>query len=105
MSDTVSLIIALKGCDNIETDGCIIRLGNGASTNTVRNLASQKLGLLVPLEDLILETSDGKILNDIDRVISQRIIYISLKERIKDVIPGPRRLPMVGNLYDMMPDL
>lgn len=28
MSNYLTLIIALKGCDNIETDGCIIRLEN-----------------------------------------------------------------------------
>jgi cytochrome P450/NADPH-cytochrome P450 reductase len=105
MSGTTSLIIAVKGSENIEVDGHIIRIGNGANTNTVRNLASEKLGLAIPLDEIILETSTGEVLTEIDRVRSQQIIYINFKEQIKDVIPGPRRLPMVGNLYDMLPDL
>lgn len=105
MSETISLIVAIKGCENIESDGHIIRIGNGANTDTVRSLAAEKLGLGIPLVDIILETSAGEVLTEIDRVKSQQVIIINFKEQIKDIIPGPRRLPMVGNLYDMIPDL
>jgi cytochrome P450/NADPH-cytochrome P450 reductase len=105
MSDTISLIVAIKGTENIEADGHIIRIGNGANTNTVRSLAAEKLSLAIPLDDIILETSTGEVLTEIDRVKLQQVVYINFEEQIKDVIPGPRRLPMVGNLYDMMPDL
>ncbi|KAI7896669.1 cytochrome P450 [Mucor mucedo] len=104
MSDTISLIVALKGCDNIETEGHIIRVGNGANTDTVRTLAAEKLGLGVALVDIILETTSGEVLTEIERVKSQQVVIINLKEQIKD-IPGPTKLPMVGNLYDMLPDL
>lgn len=97
MPDTTSLIVALKGSDNIEVDGHIIRIGNGANTNTVRSLASEKLGLAIPLDDISLETATGEVLTEIDRVRSQQVVYINCKERIKDVIPGPRGLPMVGS--------
>ncbi|CAO3649127.1 unnamed protein product [Mucor hiemalis] len=105
MSETISLIVAAKGSANIETDGHIIRIGNGANTNTVRSLAAEKLGLAIPLDDIILETSSGEVLTEIDRVKSQQVVYINFQEQIKDVIPGPPRLPMVGNLYEMLPDL
>lgn len=101
---SVSLIVALKGCTNIELEGHIIRIGNGANTNTVRGLAAEKLGLAVPLDEINLETSSGVILTEIEKVKLQQVVYISYKEQIKQV-PGPRRLPMVGNLYDMLPDL
>ena len=105
MADSTSLIIAIKGCKDIETDGHIIRIGNGANTNTVRSLASEKLGLAIPMEDILLETSTGEVLTEIDQVKLQQVVYINFAEQVKDVIPGPRRLPMVGNLYEMMPDL
>lgn len=105
MSETISLIVAAKGCKNIETDGHIIRIGNGANTNTVRSLAAEKLGLAIPLNDIILETASGEELTEIEKVKSQQVVYINFQEQIKDVIPGPPRLPMVGNLYDMLPDL
>jgi cytochrome P450/NADPH-cytochrome P450 reductase len=101
----ISLIVALKGCESIEADGHIISIGNGANTNTVRSLAAEKLGLAVGLDNIILETASGIILTEIEKVRLQQVVYISLVEKIKDTIPGPRRLPMVGNLYDMMPDL
>lgn len=101
---SVSLIVALKGCTNVELEGHIIRIGNGANTNTVRGLAAEKLGLAVPLDEINLETSSGVILTEIEKVKLQQVVYISYKEQIKQV-PGPRRLPMVGNLYDMLPDL
>ncbi|KAI7880495.1 cytochrome P450 [Mucor mucedo] len=105
MSETICLIVALKGCENTETDGHIIRIGNGANTNTVRSLAVEKLGICVPLADIILETSTGEALTEIDRVRAQQVVYINFPEQIKDNIPGPRGLPMVGNLYEMLPDL
>ncbi|KAK4512250.1 uncharacterized protein ATC70_002946 [Mucor velutinosus] len=101
---SVSLIVALKGSTNVELDGHIIRIGNGANTNTVRGLAAEKLGLAVPLDEINLETSSGVILTEIEKVKLQQVVYVSYKEQIKQV-PGPRRLPMVGNLYDMLPDL
>lgn len=104
MSETISLIVALKGCENIETEGHIIRVGNGANTDTVRTLAAEKLGLGVALVDIILETTSGEVLTEIERVKSQQVVIINLKDQIKDV-PGPTKLPMVGNLYDMLPDL
>jgi cytochrome P450/NADPH-cytochrome P450 reductase len=103
--NSISLIVALKGNDNIEADGHIITIGNGANTNTVRSLAAEKLGLAIALDDIILETTSGIALTEIEKVRLQQVVYISSVEKIKDVIPGPRRLPMVGNLYDMMPDL
>ncbi|GAA5815138.1 hypothetical protein MFLAVUS_008644 [Mucor flavus] len=104
MSETISLIVALKGCNNIEAEGKIIRIGNGANTNTVRSLAAEKLGLAIPLNDIILETSTGVELTEIEMVRLQQVVYIHFHQQIKE-IPGPTRLPMVGNLYEMMPDL
>jgi cytochrome P450/NADPH-cytochrome P450 reductase len=101
---TTSVIVALKGVKNLETDGYIIQIGNGASVNTVRGLAAEKLDLALPLADIILETSTEEILTEIDAVRAQKVIYITFEERIKDV-PGPTRYPLVGNLYDMMPDM
>lgn len=101
---TLPLIIVLKGTQNLEQDGQIIQIGNGANTNTVRGLAAEKLGLAIPLEDIILETSEGVELTEIDKVKEEKVVYIRPRDKIKDV-PGPRRLPMVGNVYEMLPDL
>lgn len=105
MAESISLIVVCKGSENVEADGHIISIGNGANTTTVRSLASEKLGLAIPLDDIILETASGDVLTEIEKVRLQQVVYINFIEKIKDTIPGPRRLPMVGNLYDMMPDL
>lgn len=105
MSEAICLIVALKGCENTENDGHIIRIGNGASTDTVRSLAVEKLGICAPLAEITLETSKGEVLTEIDQIRNQQVVYINYPEQIKDIIPGPRGLPMVGNLYDIMPDL
>lgn len=105
MSETICLIVALKGCKDTEADGQIIRIGNGANTDTVRSLAAEKLGLNVPLVDIVLETLTGQVLTEIDRVKAQQVVFLNYPEQIKDIIPGSRGLPMVGNLYDMLPDL
>lgn len=105
MSDYSTLVIALKGCDNIETDGCIIRLKNDADIHTIRTLGSKKLGLAIPLDDIILETSGGETLNDIDRIKLEQVIYINTKDQIKEVPVPHGLLPYVGDLYSMIPDL
>ncbi|KAI7898001.1 cytochrome P450 [Cokeromyces recurvatus] len=101
---TISLIIVIKGSKDVETNGKIIGIGNGANTNTVRSLAAEKLGLAIPLDDIVLETPTGEVLTEIDKVKSQHVVYINVKNKIK-TIPGPPRLPMIGNFYEMMPDL
>lgn len=96
-NNTTALIVALKTAQDIESEGEIIQIGNGANTNTVRSLASEKLGLAVALDDIILEAADGEVMTEIDQVRSHQLIYINFKEQVKEV-PSPPKLPMVGNL-------
>lgn len=106
MSDnTVSLIVALKGCNDIEKEGRIIRFGHGANLDTIRGLAAERLGIASGHEDIQLLNEQGKILGGIDDVKSQQVVYIDLKSQVKDVIPGPACLPFVGSLYEMLPNL
>lgn len=104
MSNYSTLIIALKGCDDIETDGFIIHLEKDADMDVIRTLASEKLGLVVPLDEIIFETSGGEILNDIDSIKSKQVVYATCKEQFKEISRVPR-FPFVGNLYSMVPDL
>ncbi|KAI8368250.1 cytochrome P450 [Radiomyces spectabilis] len=104
MAQSIPLIVALKNASNVAEEGHIIQVGNGASIDTVKSLAAEKLATSAPLADITLEDACGNRLTEIDAVRSQQVVYLSLKEQIKDVIPGPRKLPYVGNLYDLAPD-
>ncbi|KAI9018068.1 cytochrome P450 [Phycomyces nitens] len=104
-SNTTSLIVALKGAHDLEEEGYIIQIGNGASVENVRNLAAEKLDVVGSTADITLEDSEGNPLNEIDQIRSQKVVYLNPKDSIKDVIPGPTKLPYIGNLYDMMPDM
>ncbi|KAI7893107.1 cytochrome P450 [Mucor mucedo] len=103
--NTTSLIVALKGTSNIEKDGRIIRFGNGANLDTIRGLAAEKLGIAVGYTDIQLLNENGDLLAGIDAAKDQQVVYIGLKQQIKDVIPGPVNLPFVGSLYELLPNL
>ncbi|KAL1914363.1 uncharacterized protein VTP21DRAFT_8943 [Calcarisporiella thermophila] len=103
--NTTFLIVALKGTVDIEKDGHIIPIGNAASLETVIHLAAEKLALAGSPADITLENRVGEVLTQIDQIRGQHVVYASLREGIKEVIPGPRRLPYVGNLYDVLPDI
>ncbi|ORY94519.1 cytochrome P450 [Syncephalastrum racemosum] len=103
--DTItSLIVALKGSIDIEKDGRIIRFGSGANLSTVRGLAAEKLGIAGNPEDLVLLDVSDQVLAGIDQVRAQQVIHIDHKDHIKEV-PRPRRLPFVGNLPEMLPNI
>ncbi|KAG0171863.1 hypothetical protein DFQ28_000202 [Apophysomyces sp. BC1034] len=102
---TTSLIVVLKGSTDIETDGRIIRFGNGASLDTVRSLAAEKLGIAGQTENVLLSDGTGRLLDGVDDARQQQVVYVDLREQIKEIIPGPTKLPFVGSLYDMLPDL
>ena len=106
-NNITSLIVVLAKLSNdVENQGKIIVFGSGANLNTVRSLAAEKLGISssVPLEDIILRSPSSRILEGIDDIRNQQVIYVDLKEHIKDVIPGPQKLPFVGSLYSLMPN-
>jgi cytochrome P450/NADPH-cytochrome P450 reductase len=104
-NSTFSLIVVLKGSNCIEEDGRIIRFGSNANTNAIRTMAAEKLDLLVPEDDIVLETATGVLLTEVEMVRLQQVVYVRLNQEIIEVIPGPRGLPVVGNLYEMMPDM
>ncbi|KAF7726609.1 hypothetical protein EC973_008573 [Apophysomyces ossiformis] len=99
-----SLIVVRKDSTDIEKDGRIIRFGNGANLDTIRSLAAEKLGI-VGSADVLLYDGSGKLVPGVDEARRQQVLYIDLKDQIKEVIPGPTKLPFVGNLYDMVPDI
>ena len=103
--NTTSLIVVLKGAKDIESEGRIIRFGNGANLDTVRGLAAEKLSITGGYADIQLLNEKGELLGGIDAVRDQQIVYVDIKDQIKDVIPGPVSLPFVGSLYEMLPNM
>ena len=103
---TTSLIVVLEGTD-VEKDGKIIVFGSGANLNTVRGLAAEKLAIpgTIPQEDILLRNASGKLLEGIDDVRNQQVVHVSLRQHIKDVIPGPRKLPFIGSVRELLPDM
>lgn len=106
IDNTTSLIVVLEGTKDIEKNGKIIRFATvGANLNTIRGLVAEKLNIIAPLEDIMLLNQNGHLLDDIDQVKNQQVLYISLKEKIKAAIPGPASLPFVGSLYELLPNM
>jgi cytochrome P450/NADPH-cytochrome P450 reductase len=102
---TTSLIVAIKGTDDVEKDGAIVRFGAGANMDTLRSLVAEKLGIATGYQDLILEDVNGNVLSGIDHAREQQIIYVNLKDQVKLPAVPKRTLPYFGNLYDMLPDM
>lgn len=104
---TTSLIVVLQGSKNVEQDGRIIVFGSGANINTVRGLATEKLGIAgsTPTDNVLLRDGNGRLLDGIDQVRQQQVVYVDLQDQIKDVIPGPRSLPFIGALREFMPNM
>ncbi|OBZ91307.1 hypothetical protein A0J61_00634 [Choanephora cucurbitarum] len=103
--NTTSLIVAFKGVTDIERDGRIIRFGNGANLDTIRGLIAEKLSIAGGIADIQLLDSNGELIETVDAARDQQVVYVDHKQKIKDVIPGPTRLPFVGSLYEMLPNL
>lgn len=103
--NTTSLIVVLKGSTDVENDGRIIRFGNGANLNTIRGLVAEKLSIAGATDDIQLLNEKDEILGGIDALKNQQVVYVDLKQHIKDVIPGPACLPFVGSLYEMLPNM
>ncbi|CAO3680931.1 unnamed protein product [Umbelopsis ramanniana] len=104
MSKT-SLIAAIKGTDNVESNGATITFDNGASMDKLRSLVADQLGIASGHQDLILEDANGNVLSEIDQVRQQEVIYVNLKDQVRLPAVPKRSLPYFGNLYDMLPDL
>lgn len=102
---TTSLIVAIKGTDNVEQDGAIVRFGAGASMDTLRGLVAEKLSIATGSQDLILEDGNGNILSGIDHARQQQVIYVNLGDQVKLPAVPRRTLPYFGNLYEMLPDM
>jgi cytochrome P450/NADPH-cytochrome P450 reductase len=102
---TTSLIVMLRGDNDTEKDGRIIRFGTGANLDTIKSLAAEKLSIALDYTRIQLLNSKGELLEGIEDVRNQQIVYIDLDDPIKTVIPGPTKLPFVGNLYEMLPNL
>ena len=101
-----SLIVVLEGNYRIEHDGKIIVFGAGASIDTVRNLAIDKLAIArnIPLADILLRDGSGKILDGIDQVRQQQVVYVGIKDSIKTTIPGPIKYPFTGSIREILPE-
>ncbi|KAG0745359.1 hypothetical protein G6F57_000996 [Rhizopus arrhizus] len=100
-----TLIVVLKNEINIEKEGCIIQFGNGANLDTIRALAAEKLNITDGYANIRLLNSKGELFDSIDKVRNQQVVYVDIKTKIQETIPGPMKLPFVGNLYDMVPNL
>ncbi|RUP08316.1 cytochrome P450 [Jimgerdemannia flammicorona] len=104
MPQTISIIVALKGQDE-ENNGAIMKFGEGASLDTLRQLAAEKLGMALPISEIVFEDANGNILSGVDAVRNQQVAYVSAAHKIKTIIPGPVPLPFVGNLFELLPDV
>ncbi|OBZ91248.1 hypothetical protein A0J61_00693 [Choanephora cucurbitarum] len=105
IDNTTSLIIVLKSTTDLERDGRFIRFSNNFNLNTIRDLIAEKLSIIGSTADIQLWNSDGKLIETLDEIKSQEVVYVDHKQKIKDIIPSPPRLPFVGNLYEMLPNL
>ncbi|KAI7907546.1 cytochrome P450 [Cokeromyces recurvatus] len=103
--NTTSLIIALKGSTNIEDEGRIIRFGNGANLDTIRGLAAEKLSIVSGIADIQFLDVNERLIDSIDSLRNQQVVYIDMKQQIKEIIPGPACLPFVGSLYELLPNI
>lgn len=102
-----SLIVVLqRDSGDIENQGKIINFGSGASVDTVRNLAMEKLGIsTIPAKDVLLLDGSGKSIDTMDQVRQQQVVRVDMKEHIKDVIPGPTKYPFVGSIRELLPNM
>ncbi|KAG1369048.1 hypothetical protein G6F61_012665 [Rhizopus arrhizus] len=103
--NTTSLIVVLRNTSDVEKDGRIIRFGNGANLDTIRSLAAEKLAITGGYANIQLFNSNGELLGGIDDLRQQQVVYIDTKELIRETVPGPTKLPFVGSLYEMLPNL
>ncbi|KAI9323171.1 cytochrome P450 [Dichotomocladium elegans] len=102
-----SLIIVLNGPTyDIERDGKIILFGSGASIDTIKHLALEKLDIAsnIPLSDILLRDGAGNLLERIDDIRKQQVVHVDLREHIKTVIPGPTKYPFVGSIRELLPN-
>jgi cytochrome P450/NADPH-cytochrome P450 reductase len=104
-NDITTLIVTLRGDNDTEKNGRIIRFGNGANLDTVRGLAAEKLDMVVDYSCVRLLNKTGDLLQSIDDVRNQQVVYVDLDKPISDGIPGPMKLPFVGNVYDLLPSM
>lgn len=105
MSTKTSLIAVLQTSTNVEKDGVIIQFSSGSTLQTVRSTISKKLGVFVPLEEIVLYNAEKVILEDMDEIRKQQTIYVSVVGGIKTQFPGPKKYPLIGSLYELLPDL
>lgn len=105
MSTKTSLIAVLQISTNVEEDGVIIQLSSSSTLQTVRTNVAKKLGIFTPLEEILFYSSEKILLPDIDEIRKQQIVYVSVVGGIKTSIPGPTKYPLVGSIYELLPDL
>lgn len=105
MPEKTNLVVVLQISKNVEKDGVIVQFSEGSTLQTLRSIISKKLGIFVPLDEIILYDSNRTILEDMEEIHKQQTIYVSVAGGIKTHFPGPRKYPLVGSLYDLLPDL
>ncbi|KAI8981092.1 cytochrome P450 [Pilobolus umbonatus] len=103
--DTITLIVAFKECKDIEKDGHIIHFHTNSTIDTLRSLAAEKLSVQCNLNDVQLLDEEDHVIDTMDNISQQHVVFVDTKDPIIEVIPGPRKLPIVGSLYEMLPDL
>lgn len=105
---STSLIVILKrDSKDIEKNGKIINFGSGTSLNTVCELAMEKLGIArnIPSSDIMLLDKSDQPISTIDHLRQQQVVYVDMKNQIKDVVPGPFKYPFVGSVGSLLPHM
>ncbi|KAG2211207.1 hypothetical protein INT47_006326 [Mucor saturninus] len=105
MATRTTLIAVLQNSANYEEDGVTIHFSTGTSIQTFRSMISKNLGVFVPLDDILMYSAENVLLKDMEEIQKQQVIYISVIGGIKTTIPGPRKLPLIGSLYELLPDI
>lgn len=100
-----TLTAVLQSSANIELDGRTIHFSTGTSIQTFRSMISKKLGVFVPLDEILIYSFENILLKDMEEIQKQEIIYISVLGGIKTTIPGPKKFPLIGSLYELLPDM
>ncbi|ORX53232.1 cytochrome P450 [Hesseltinella vesiculosa] len=96
------IVVCLKG----DTTNQVIQVADEkAKLDNIRQLAAEALHILVDdTREILLYNSSGRLLGGVDDIWQEQVIYVDLPCHVKDAIPGPTKLPIVGNLYDLMPN-
>lgn len=103
--NTTSLIIVLIGTKDIENNGHIVRFSDNVNLDFLYKQIAEKLSILGSYQDIQLYNDKNELLTNLDQIKEQKLVFVDVKQHLQVDIPGPKGLPFVGALYELLPDL